>query len=58
MVKFASAIDANTLHVELADGREQEIHIENLDASGTNIVVNLTELQDGKVKRRESSAEE
>ena len=57
MVKSVNATDANTVRVELADGREQEIHIQNLDGSGTNIVVSLTETQNGRITGSENCRE-
>ncbi len=55
MVKSAGAADADSLRVELADGRVQEIKVENFTGNGKNILVQLTESRDGKVLRQEST---
>ncbi len=56
MVKSAVAENANQLRIELADGRVQEITIQNLDGGGKNIVVRITETKDGKIIRQESTS--
>ena len=56
VVKSAAALSADKLRVELNDGRVQEIAIQNFDGDGKNLVVQLTETQNGKVLRQESTA--
>jgi hypothetical protein len=51
------ALGANQLRVELADGRGQEISIENFNGSGRDIQISGTESRDGKILRRESTAD-
>lgn len=55
VVKSASAQSADKLRVELADGRVQEIEIQDFAGDGKHIVVQLTETKDGKVLRQEST---
>ena len=55
MVKSAVATGPDSLRVELADGREQEITFENFEDDGSNIVIHLTEIKDGKTLREEST---
>jgi hypothetical protein len=55
MVKSAVATSADSLRVELADGRVQEIHLEHFTGDGKHIVVQMTETKNGKVLRREST---
>jgi hypothetical protein len=55
MIKKATATAADTLHVELADGREQNIKIINLEGDGKDIAVELTELKDGALVRSENT---
>lgn len=55
MVKSAEALSANQLRVELADGRVQEILIQNFEGFGKQVQVSLTETRDGKVSRRETT---
>jgi hypothetical protein len=56
VVKSAVALSADKLRVELADGRTQEISVKNLDGSGSDIAVEITESKDGQVQRRESTS--
>jgi hypothetical protein len=56
MVKSAEALSADSLRVELTDGRVQEIGIQNFDGPGTNIVAQMTETRDGKIVRQESTS--
>jgi hypothetical protein len=56
MVKSARATSADTLRVELADGRVQEIQIRHLADSGPEVAVRITETLNGKVTRTESTA--
>jgi hypothetical protein len=56
MVKSAVATSADSLRVELADGRMQEITLKNFDGSGRDIVAELSESRDGKIVRQESTA--
>ncbi|HEY1661671.1 MAG TPA: hypothetical protein VGI03_04570 [Verrucomicrobiae bacterium] len=55
MIKSAVAENANQLRIELADGRIQEITIQNLDGDGKDIVVQMTETKDGQIIRQEST---
>jgi len=55
MIKSATATSADSLRVELADGRVQEIEIKNFTGDGKNIAARLTESRDGKVTRDEST---
>jgi hypothetical protein len=57
MVKSAEATGADSLRVELADGRVQEITLKNFTGDGKNIVAELTESRDGQVIRKESTAQ-
>jgi len=56
VVIAAVAINADKLRVELADGRVQEIEIQNFSGNGKDIVVQLLETKDGKTLRQESTA--
>jgi hypothetical protein len=56
VVRAATATDADHLRVELTDGRVQEIAIQNLNGSGTDIVVTLVEQRDGRTIRTEATA--
>jgi hypothetical protein len=56
MVKSAVATSADSLRVELADGRVQEITLKNFEGSGRDIVAELSESKDGKIVRQESTA--
>jgi hypothetical protein len=56
VVKSAVASSADTLRIELADGRVQEISLRNFDGSGQNIQVKLIETKNGRVLREEASA--
>jgi hypothetical protein len=55
VVKSAVALDADTLRVELNDGRVQEIKIQNFTGDGKNIVAEFSELKGGKILRQEST---
>ncbi len=55
MVKSAVAASADSLRVELADGRVQEITLKNFDGSGKDIVAEIVESRAGQVLRREST---
>jgi hypothetical protein len=55
MVKSAQATGADSLRVELADGRIQEIQIQRLDGSGKDVAVTITERLDGKINAAEST---
>jgi hypothetical protein len=55
MIKSASALSANSLRVELTDGRVQEITMEGLDGSGQEVAVTLVETRDGKPLRTETT---
>jgi hypothetical protein len=56
MVKSAVATSADSLRVELADGRVQEITLKNFDGDGRGIIATLTESRDGKIVRMETTA--
>jgi len=55
MVKSARATSADTLRVELADGRVDEIKISNLEGDAKNISAQITETKDGKTLRSETT---
>jgi hypothetical protein len=57
VIKSATAVSADHLHVELEDGRVQEITIQNLEGDGSDIAVTITDSQGGS-DRRESSSDE
>jgi hypothetical protein len=56
MVKSAVATSADSLRIELGDGRVQEISLKNFDGDGKDIVATLTEWRDGKIVRTETTA--
>jgi len=58
MVRSAGASSADSLRVELADGRVQEISLKNFNGSGKDIEATLTESRDGKVVRTETTAKD
>ena len=55
MVKSAKALSADSLRVELADGRVQEISLKNFNGSGKDIEVSLVETKDGQPVRTETA---
>ena len=55
MVKSAVATSADSLRVELMDGRTQEITLKNFDGGGKGVEVSITESKDGKVIRSENT---
>ena len=55
MVKSAAAMSADTLRVELADGRVQEVSLKNFNGDGKNISAEIIETKDGIELRREST---
>jgi hypothetical protein len=57
MVKSAVALSADELRVELVDGREQDITIQNFTGSGKDIAVKVQESKGGAPTREESSNE-
>jgi hypothetical protein len=57
VIKSAVALGADKLRVELMDGREQEIEIQNFTGDGRNIRFNLTESKDGKTLRTETTGQ-
>ena len=57
MVKVATATGPDSLRVELADGRMQEIVFSNLDKPGRPITVQITESRDGKMIRTEQAGD-
>ncbi|HEU5396369.1 MAG TPA: hypothetical protein VFV81_04325, partial [Verrucomicrobiae bacterium] len=58
MIKSATATGPDRLRVELADGRVQEITIQNLDGDGHDLGVRIVETRDGQVVREESTGKE
>jgi hypothetical protein len=54
-VKSATASSADTLRVELIDGRVQEISLKNFEGSGKDITVSLTETKPGITPRTETA---
>jgi hypothetical protein len=57
MVKSAVATSADSLRVELTDGRVQEISLKNFDGSGKDIQVIFVEAKDGQPLRQDSATE-
>jgi hypothetical protein len=57
MVKSAVATGPDSLHVELADGRVEEIQLQNFTGDGKNISALIVESKDGKILRQESTAD-
>ena len=57
VVKSAVATSADSLRVELTDGRVQEIEIQNFTGDGKNIVIQMTESKDGKILRTETTGQ-
>jgi hypothetical protein len=55
VVKSAAATSADKLHVELTDGRVQDIEIDNLE-KGQDVHVNMVESRDGKTLRQENAS--
>ncbi|HTL72965.1 MAG TPA: hypothetical protein VL863_06640 [bacterium] len=55
MVRSAVATSADSVRVELADGRMQEITLKNFEGSGKDIAAEITESKDGKILRQEST---
>jgi hypothetical protein len=55
VIKRAEALNADKLRVEFLDGRVQEIEIHNLQGSGHDIGVQLTEIQSGQPAREEQT---
>ena len=55
VVKSAVATSADSLRVELVDGRVQEIQFQNFIGDGKDIVVQMTESRDGKMIRTETT---
>jgi hypothetical protein len=56
VVKSATATSADTLHVELTDGRLQDLTLHNLEGDGTNISVEFHETHDGQESIHETTA--
>ncbi len=56
MVKSATASGPDQLHIELADGRVQEITISNFTGDGPDLGATLTESRDGKTVRSETTS--
>ncbi|XHR27582.1 MAG: hypothetical protein ACFUZC_16755 [Chthoniobacteraceae bacterium] len=57
MVRTVTAESADTLRVELADGRVQELRLNGMEGNGTGLGVSLTETRDGKTLRNETTAQ-
>ena len=55
VVKSAIATSADTVRVELRDGRVQEITLKNFTGSGLDIEADIVESKAGKVLRQEST---
>ncbi|WP_460555278.1 COG1470 family protein [Hymenobacter daeguensis] len=55
MVKSATAISADELRVELADGRVQTIRIGELEGDGKTVRVSISETRQGRTVRSEST---
>ena len=55
MVKRATASGPDSIRVELADGRVQELKIANFEGDGKDIAVQITETKDGKTVRAETA---
>ena len=55
-IKSVVATSADSLRVELADGRVQEISLKNFEGAGKDIEATLTESRDGKTIRTETTA--
>jgi hypothetical protein len=49
------ATSADSLRVELTDGRVQEIQLQNFTGDGKDIIAQMTESKDGKILRQEST---
>ena len=56
MVKSAVALDADTVRVELTDGRVQEIHLTDFAGPGRKVSVRMTEGRDGRTLREETTS--
>ncbi len=56
MVHAAAAVDANTIRVELNDGRVQQIAISNMQGDGSNLGVTLTQFSKTQADRTETTA--
>jgi hypothetical protein len=55
VIESAAATSADSVRVELTDGRVQEVKFHNFDGDGKHIVMEMTETKDGKVLRQEST---
>jgi hypothetical protein len=56
LVTSATASGPDQLHVTLADGRVQDIHITDLCGNGKSLTATITESEDGKVLRTETTS--
>ncbi len=56
VVKSAVATTADSVRVELLDGRMQEITLKQFTGSGNDIVAEIVETKGGEVLRRETTA--
>ena len=54
-IRSATATSADTLRVELTDGRVHEIQIDRLTGSGKDIGIKVTETKDSKTLREETT---
>ena len=53
MIKSALADGPDHLHIDLADGRAQDITIRNMEGGGHDLAISLDEQKDGRSTRRE-----
>jgi hypothetical protein len=56
MVKNATATGPDSLRVELADGRVQEITLSGFAGSGKSVAVTIIERKNGQIVRSETSS--
>jgi len=55
MVKSAVATSADSVRVELRDGRVQEITLKNFTGSGKDVAAEIVETKDGQILRQETT---
>jgi hypothetical protein len=55
VVKSAVATSADSIRVELLDGRIQEITLHNFTGSGQDLQAEIVESRDGRILRKEST---
>jgi len=56
LITSATATSADSLHVELSDGRVQELQISHFDGDGKQIAVSISQTKPGEEARTESTA--